>query len=560
MPDATAKPQEHTSVKETLISITIAFALAFVFRAFVIEAYVIPTGSMAPTLMGQHMRFQSADSGYQWPVNPWQMQEPAAAQVYANPQKGITVHDPMSFSPLRDVETPRRSGDRILVLKYLRHVFGPERFDVSVFKAPHDPQTNFIKRLIGLPGEQVALIDGDVFSRKPSPSDPQGPDVDTWSLDGWVIARKHERAQREVWQTVFDSAFTPEDPVKNERKWFTSPWDGGGDAGWQIDGRRSYRHDGAGAARLGWRAQPTPNAPFAPGVRYALDDRYPYNEHYDRAGRRFASDQGPRYPVSDLRLSLGLEPDASGMTVAAVVRARRHEFRALVEGATASVQMRPAGGEAVWQTLASGDLPGPLPAGKVTNIEFWHVDQSLQLWVDGDLVASGEYDWTPRDRILAATGLTITEALQREPEGNVFAQTDLYAAPDPFWEFSGGGFTIHRVALARDLHYRPGEYERNGAGGLHSRSGRPAMATHPYSTPTLTMDQFLACGDNSPASFDARLWDHPDPFVAAQIDASMGVVPRSLMLGKAFFVYFPSTTSVFGYRVMPDFGRLRWIW
>jgi signal peptidase I len=41
-------------VRETLESIIVAFILAFLFRAFVAEAFVIPTGSMAPTLMGAH--------------------------------------------------------------------------------------------------------------------------------------------------------------------------------------------------------------------------------------------------------------------------------------------------------------------------------------------------------------------------------------------------------------------------------------------------------------------------------------------------------------------------
>jgi len=45
-------------VKETLVSIIIAFILAFVFRAFVIEAFIIPTGSMAPTLLGFHKQVQ----------------------------------------------------------------------------------------------------------------------------------------------------------------------------------------------------------------------------------------------------------------------------------------------------------------------------------------------------------------------------------------------------------------------------------------------------------------------------------------------------------------------
>src|SRR6185436_1397136 len=68
-PGAPSKPKE--SIQDTLISVVIAFALAFVFRGFVVEAFVIPTGSMAPTLMGAHERFRSQQSGDSWAVGPW---------------------------------------------------------------------------------------------------------------------------------------------------------------------------------------------------------------------------------------------------------------------------------------------------------------------------------------------------------------------------------------------------------------------------------------------------------------------------------------------------------
>ena len=42
------------AIRETIESIVIAFVLAFLFRTFEAEAFVIPTGSMAPTLMGRH--------------------------------------------------------------------------------------------------------------------------------------------------------------------------------------------------------------------------------------------------------------------------------------------------------------------------------------------------------------------------------------------------------------------------------------------------------------------------------------------------------------------------
>src|SRR5436190_2747997 len=61
---AAKRDNSETNVKETIESILVAFIFAFIFRAFVVEAFVIPTGSMAPTLLGAHMRLTCADCGY----------------------------------------------------------------------------------------------------------------------------------------------------------------------------------------------------------------------------------------------------------------------------------------------------------------------------------------------------------------------------------------------------------------------------------------------------------------------------------------------------------------
>src|SRR5947208_14307525 len=67
--DSKVEASSDGNIKETVESILIAFILAVVFRAFVVEAFVIPTGSMAPTLMGAHMRYHCPDCGWQWTVN-----------------------------------------------------------------------------------------------------------------------------------------------------------------------------------------------------------------------------------------------------------------------------------------------------------------------------------------------------------------------------------------------------------------------------------------------------------------------------------------------------------
>src|ERR1700681_4812525 len=54
------------SARETIESIAIAFALAFLFKTFEAEAFVIPTGSMAPTLMGRHKDVVCPECGFRY--------------------------------------------------------------------------------------------------------------------------------------------------------------------------------------------------------------------------------------------------------------------------------------------------------------------------------------------------------------------------------------------------------------------------------------------------------------------------------------------------------------
>src|SRR6476620_9687944 len=60
--------QSH-AIRETVESIVIAFVLAFLFRTFEAEAFVIPTGSMAPTLMGRHKDVDCPKCGYRYQVS-----------------------------------------------------------------------------------------------------------------------------------------------------------------------------------------------------------------------------------------------------------------------------------------------------------------------------------------------------------------------------------------------------------------------------------------------------------------------------------------------------------
>ena len=85
------------------------------------------------------------------------------------------------YIPSSSMEQTLLVGDRLFVTKfsygYSRHSFPfsikiipnriffsePKRGDIIVFKTPSDNRTDYIKRLIGIPGDTVQLINGELF-------------------------------------------------------------------------------------------------------------------------------------------------------------------------------------------------------------------------------------------------------------------------------------------------------------------------------------------------------------------------------------------------------------
>src|SRR5213079_2608388 len=100
-------------------------------------------------------------------------------------------------------------GDRILVLKYLYLFAEPRRWDVVVFKAPAQPQQydysqNYIKRLVGKPGETLMVLDGDIYTstaHKP---------LEELTPGDFHVQRKPRDVQNALWRIAYDNDFYPQ--------------------------------------------------------------------------------------------------------------------------------------------------------------------------------------------------------------------------------------------------------------------------------------------------------------------------------------------------------------
>ncbi|MGV6813677.1 MAG: S26 family signal peptidase [Phycisphaerales bacterium] len=543
-------------IKETITSLVIAFMLAFLFRGFVIEGFQIPTGSMAPTLLGKHIRFTSPYNGYDWTTGPWTYADRGRQQPVRQ-QDDIRVTDPMSGLTIDETNRRLASGDRVFVLKYLPFLQSPKRWDVVVFKNPGSHE-NYIKRLVGLPGEQVIFVDGDVFARKFVEGTTERSGWASWAADGWAIQRKPERVQREMFQDVFDSRYAPIEIEPGYR----SPFTGEGD-GWDgvKNGSRYVYAGGAGSTALVWNdSRP-------------ITDANAYNQTWSRFNL-FAEPGGTGgnmpFPDSDVALSLDIECVDGPIVVSPILEARGMGFRGVVDGDSGVVSVEiwndetvPDADGSAWETVDSGEIKA-FEQGEFHHVEFWHVDQALWLFVDGELVCGGRedggYSMTPAQRASAATGRPWESLREDKRYGDgvtklgVFAYPGVYRKPGFRWMFSGGNFALTNVSVRRDIAYQVNPRNVTQGG-------------HPNYFCTLTDEEYFMCGDNSANSLDSRLWRPGtiDPWVESMIDDHVGAVNKDLVVGKAFMVYFPAPLDgglpmKQGRKFSVDFGRMRWIW
>ncbi len=553
--------RELASIRDTVESIWVAIVLAFVLRAFMIEAFVIPTGSMAPRLLGDHRALQCPSCGYRYAfgfTDRRRLGRPADRSTRRVP---VGAQCPNCNYPFRR-KAYVDSGDRVLVLKYLYQFREPRPWDVIVFKNPQNNRENYIKRLIGLPGETIEIVNGDIFVRKGE----NGP---------WKIRRKPPIAQAAMWQVVFDNDYRPDagmiqrfnaaEPDAEDR---ISPprWAQADETGaWELEGShgRRFRYNGKVPAALA----------FVPNRKSFLPT-YGYNAWARERGNMNEAAN----ICSDLRLSVMFVPKDAGASVTLRLTSLENEFIGRVS-ADGTLELSGSGsGETgdgrPWSLKGKVD---PIARGIGCDVALVHVDSRVELWVGSRRVlATSDREYRVEHGKLKA----------RLSSGREIPRPSVSIAGD------GGRFDLWHVRLLRDVYYTSpilrtipdaplGDYAR--ARNVQEQSpgwgttGRPIRLRKYPEVPNRDMDEFFCMGDNSPQSHDGRTWLAASPTLrlwekdgkilheykrGAKPLYQIGTVPRYLLIGKALFVYWPSgfrLPGLPGLPIIPNVGRMRLI-
>ena len=570
--DAQQKKEPETNIKETIESILVAFILAFVFRAFVVEAFVIPTGSMAPTLMGAHLRFRCDDCGYEWTVNYSANSDSDDIFIPSHASDGVVDRngnrllnrDGMLVEKVYHAICPNcgyrvqrngtnsedsatnpqvHYGDRILVLKYLYLFKQPQRWDVVVFKAPEDParydyQQNYIKRLIGRPGETIMLLDGDVYVAP----NVEGKDP---TLDDFVVQTKPRNVQDALWRVVYDNDYFPQNAASGRRNGtdaaWTQPWRiDPGQTGWQpLQGRTFTFDNPSGDAGIYFDAEANPQ-------KQSLTDWLAYDITIKQGPGdppdAFERDPGYQHDdnVADVRLSFFYRRESGEGPIRASVSKIDHTFTAEITPGKATLYQRIDNGP---ETVLKS-IPINVDTTKPTRIDLINCDYQVTLRVnDKPVIQTTPEQYHPDiHKLFEAFN---ARRNMPPPEIRIVAENQKCQ--------------LRHVSLWRDVYYMNRRPNFGGASPL--RWATPEEFPKYLMRLAANPPEYFCCGDNSPISGDGRYWETPINLPHEDLQVQSGRVPGRFLLGKAFFVYWPA-----GYRpvesapaVVPNFGDMRFI-
>lgn len=542
--------------RETIESLLMAVILALLFKGYVAEAFVIPTGSMAPTLMGRHRDICCPQCNYRY-------QASASAEV--DNETGVLKDNVYVISatcpvcrfthainPLKDANEASFSGDRIIVSKFAYEVSEPKRWDVIVFKYPGGATQNYIKRLIGLPGETLQIAGGNVYTRRDGESE-------------FRIARKPPHKLTAMLQIVDDSDYIPEVLTKFgwPLRWRETVAAENAPKAWKTeDNGKSFvcTEVPAGMAWLRYRNF-VPN--YDDWEQMVVDRRLPADAHkWD--GQlitdfyAYNTDISDRSPLPESARDPGVPPelgslgehwvddiavecladlqDAKGTIAIDLVRAGVH-YRCMIDvtdgkatltrtshTGTALPFADDAGKESTTNPTATTVVKG---AG-LYRLRMTNCDHEVMLFVNGKVVTFDQPTTYSSDRIVAPRW-NQQDGLDLEPAGIgvngmrakvsqlKILRDKYYIAVKP-----GSGFhTEYKGGYSKpldELFAVPADWESSGLFKAENRAEVEFV---------LGPDEFFPMGDNSPQSSDGRYWPKSD------------YLHRDLLIGKALFIYWP---------------------
>lgn len=595
---------DSLSFRETIESIAVAIILAMIFKTLEAEAYVIPTGSMAPSLMGQHVEIQCEECNY-WFQTGTTYEGPGRSPNRNGRGLVTAVRCPMchhdqelnrSAGPKYDPNQESFSGDRIVVSK-VEYIFrDPKRWDVIVFKYPGNAKQNYIKRLVGLPNETLTLQNGDVFIRSASTQDVANDDPD---LRAKLIASKPANKLASIMIPVHDTdyfspsmraaglppAWRPAEFGAADEGEVTSPWlqYNVETNGWKVNAPdeepATYNIENAVAqgdqfhwlrfrnllpTNFDWDAvenggELSPMLTNSPGS--LITDYYCYADSNEQTGSRRVSDNtrlGNNW-VGDLIMEADLSiSSSSGIIALDAVEGGVH-FICKIDIATGKATLAPVissdnveinfKNQQGQYDAGSLEFETPLKGAGQYSIRYANCDNRIYLWVNGaEIVIPNDGAYSRRGKI--------------KP---FYSTSDPADAQPMAIGVQNATVSVGQLRVFRDLFYNDHTFGSPKDTNLAAPAGQvqelflnPRFWNNPkvdsWFTPlhsqidwdksfTMNQDQFFPMGDNSPNSMDARVWN---------ADNNVG---RDMMIGKALLVYWPHSWNYPKY--WPNFGRMR---
>jgi signal peptidase I len=451
------------------------------------------------------------------------------------------------------------SGDRVLVAKFLYDtgLKQPRRYDVVVFRFPERPiengtPKNYIKRLLGLPGELLALFFGNIYrynSEKHGPIEHTLANVESQHLwrckknaatsrdfEGvaqfgmlenlksdqvlfekgkFEILRKSPATLLAMRRIVYDNDHQPKDLASDTK--FTR-WMPEDDSSWKVIEKTGLACSGAVPKDEWIRYRHIPRN--SPGAKMQLiTDFLGYNAiattRMPRPGEDMPQVASPRpYDpaehnwVGDLILDCDLNvKEAKGEFCMELSKGPdRFQARWALSTGECTLYRLPTGGEPT--KLASKKTRVSAPG--TYEVRFANVDDRLTVWVGRDL---------PFDD-------GVTYRRPREEHGP--HKNDLQPAS---LGSKGAAVEVRHLRLWRDVYYTLEASQPAVDSGAHlpgvdysdPKTWEPLRKLN-FKTIYVQKGHYFCMGDNSTASSDSRDW---------------GLVPERLMLGRALLVYFP---------------------